>query len=91
MTNSSNSPDLAAIAHEADVEILTAETVEWAATTGDAAVAMTTAELGYYEAELGSLRDAATTLETATATSPHAARRARLVPISVEGPPRSGA
>jgi hypothetical protein len=62
MTNSSNSPDLAAIAHEADVEIRTAETVEWAATAGDDTAALSIAELGYYEAELGSLRDAATTL-----------------------------
>ncbi len=65
MTNTSNSPDLAAIAHEADVEITTVETVEAAATPGDAAVALSTAEFGYYEAELGSLRDAATTLNEA--------------------------
>jgi hypothetical protein len=65
MTNSSNSPDLAAIAHEAEVEILTAETVERAVMNGDAVVAMSAAELGYYEAELGSLRDAATTLDEA--------------------------
>jgi len=65
MTNSSNSPDLAAIAHEADVEILTAEALGWAATTADAGVALSTAELGYYEAELGSLRDAAATLDEA--------------------------
>jgi phosphoheptose isomerase len=65
MTNSSNSPDLTAIAHEAEVEILTAQTVESAMTTGDMSVALSTAELGYYEAELGSLRDAATTLDEA--------------------------
>ncbi len=65
MTNSSNSPDLTAIAHEAAVEILTAETVEWAAATGDTSLALSTAELGYYEAELGSLRDAAMTLDEA--------------------------
>jgi hypothetical protein len=65
MTNSSNDTDLTAIAHEASVEILTAEAVEWAATTGDATVALSAAEFGYYEAELGSLRDAATTLDEA--------------------------
>ena len=65
MTNSSNSPDLAAIAHEADVEIRTAETVEWAATAGDDTDALSIAELGYYEAELGSLRDAASALDRA--------------------------
>jgi hypothetical protein len=65
MTNSSNGPDLTAIAHEAEVKIRTAETAEWAATTGDATVALSTAELGYYEAELASLRDAATTLDKA--------------------------
>ena len=64
MTNSSNSPDLAAIASEAEMEILTAEAVEWSAPT-DVTVALSTAELGYYEAELGSLRDAATTLDDA--------------------------
>ena len=64
MTNS-NDPDLTAIAREADLEILTAETVEWAATTGDITNALSTAELGYYEAELGSLRDAATSLDEA--------------------------
>jgi hypothetical protein len=62
MTNS-NDPDLTAIAREADAEILTAETVEWAAVTGDLTDALSAAELGYYEAELGSLRDAATTLD----------------------------
>jgi phosphoheptose isomerase len=65
MTNSSNSPDLTAIAHEAEVEILTAQTVESAMTTGDMSVALSTAELGYYEAELRSLRDAATRLDEA--------------------------
>jgi hypothetical protein len=67
MTNPSNSldPDLTAIAHEAEVEILTAETVEWAVRTGDMPVALSTAELGYYEAELRSLRDAATRLDEA--------------------------
>ena len=64
MTNSSNSPDLAAIAHEAEAEILTAKTIEWAA-TDDPGVALSTAELGYYEAELGSLRDAAARLDKA--------------------------
>jgi len=63
MTNSSETPDLAAIAHEAEVEILTAGTVEW--TTTDASVALGAAELGYYEAELGNLRDAATSLDEA--------------------------
>jgi hypothetical protein len=57
MTNSLNNPDFAAIAREADAEILIAESVE-ATETGDCA--LNAAELGYYEAELGSLRDAAT-------------------------------
>ena len=65
MTNPSDSPDLAGIAHEAEAEILVAETVEWEITTDDVAVAMSSAELGYYDAELGSLRDAATTLDDA--------------------------
>jgi hypothetical protein len=65
MTNPSDNPDLAAIAHEAETEILVAETVEWEITTDDVAVAMSSAELGYYEAELGSLRDAATSLDDA--------------------------
>src|SRR3954468_9354150 len=63
MTNSSETPDLAAIAREAEVEILTAGAVEW--TTTDASLALGAAELGYYEAELGNLRDAATSLDAA--------------------------
>lgn len=63
MTNPSNNPDLAAIAHEAEAEILTAESIEWTATPDDATVQLSIAELGYYEAELGSLRDAARTLD----------------------------
>lgn len=63
MTNFSNSPDLAAIAREAEAEIIVAETVE--ITTADSTVALSAAELGYYEAELGSLRDAASALEQA--------------------------
>ena len=65
MTNPLNNPDLAAIAHEAEAEILTAETIEWTATPEDVTVELSTAELGYYEAELGSLRDAARTLDEA--------------------------
>lgn len=65
MTNSSNDTDLTAIAHEANVEILAAEAVDWATTTGDPTVALSAAEFGYYEAELGSLRDAATALDEA--------------------------
>ncbi|MGY2875623.1 hypothetical protein ACVW00_002813 [Marmoricola sp. URHA0025 HA25] len=65
MTNPSKTPDLAAIAHEAEAEILTAESVEWTATPDDVTVELSTAELGYYEAELGSLRDAAGTLDEA--------------------------
>ena len=61
MTNSSNSPDLGAIARQAQAEILIAETLE-SVGTDDADVALSTAELGYYEAELGSLRDAAARL-----------------------------
>jgi hypothetical protein len=61
MTNSSNSPDLGAIARQAEAEILIAETLE-ATRTDDADVALSTAELGYYEAELGSLRDGAARL-----------------------------
>jgi hypothetical protein len=51
-------PDLAAIAGEAEVELLAAETI-------DSASALDAAELGYYEAELTSLRDAATTVQEA--------------------------
>jgi hypothetical protein len=65
MTNSSNSPDLVAIARTADVEILTAETLGSASMVDDSAVDSSAAELGYYEAELGSLRDAATSLDQA--------------------------
>jgi hypothetical protein len=63
MTNVSNSPDLSAIAREAQVEILVTETIQAAAVMpDDAAHAFDTAEIGYYEAELKSLRDAAKTL-----------------------------
>jgi len=66
MTNIPNSVDLSAIAHQAQVEILVAETIQ---ATGvapdDVAHAFDTAEIGYYEAELKSLRDAATTLNEA--------------------------
>jgi hypothetical protein len=65
MTNPSNSPDLTAIAHEAEMEILIAESFEEGATNDEAAVALSAAELGYYQAELRSLRDAATTLHEA--------------------------
>ena len=63
MTHIPNSPDLSAIAYEAQVEILVAETIQAAGVTpDDPAHAFDTAEIGYYEAELKSLRDAATTL-----------------------------
>jgi hypothetical protein len=66
MTNFPNSPDLPAIAYEAQVEIMVAETVEAAGPMpDDAAHGFETAEIGYYEAELRSLRDAATTLNDA--------------------------
>jgi hypothetical protein len=66
MTNNPNSPDLPAIAYEAQVEILVAETIQAAETMpNDAVHAFDTAEIGYYEAELRSLRDAATTLNEA--------------------------
>ncbi len=66
MTNIPNSPDLSAIAHEAQIEILVAETIQAAGVTpDDAAHAFDTAEIGYYEAELKSLRDAATKLDEA--------------------------
>jgi hypothetical protein len=66
MTDISNSPDLRAIAYEAEVEILVAETIVAAPqTSGDAAPAFETTEIGYYEAELKSLRDAAATLDEA--------------------------
>jgi hypothetical protein len=64
MTNTPDQPDLAAIAQEAQVEILAAETIQGSqATPDDAALALSATELGYYEAELESLRDAATTLD----------------------------
>lgn len=66
MTNIPNDPDLPAIAFEAGIEILVAETIEAAApVSDDAAHAVDTIEIGYYEAELKSLRDAATTLNEA--------------------------
>ena len=66
MTNIPNSPDLPAIAYEAEVEILVAETIQTATpVSDDAARAFDTTEIGYYEAELRSLRDAATTLNEA--------------------------
>ena len=66
MTNIPNSPDLSAIAYEAQVEILVAETIQAAGVTpDDAAHAFDTPEIGYYEAELKSLRDAATKLDEA--------------------------
>lgn len=56
MTNTPETPDLAAIAREAEVEILRAEAIEGSGISpGDA-------EIGYYDAELRNLRDAATTL-----------------------------
>jgi len=62
MTNIPNHPDLPAIAYEAQVEILVAETIQAVGVAADdAAHAYDTAEIGYYEAELKSLRDAATT------------------------------
>lgn len=51
--------DLAGIAEEAEVELVTAETIQLTDVAPD-----DVEELGYYEAELVSLRDAATTLET---------------------------
>jgi hypothetical protein len=66
MTNLPNSPDLRAIAYEAEVEILVAETIEAATPMADDAAHLAdTTEIGYYEAELKSLRDAATTLNEA--------------------------
>jgi hypothetical protein len=66
MTNDPNGLDLLAIAQEAQVEILAAETVAVVdAPLDDAASSFATAELGYYEAELRSLRDAATRLNEA--------------------------
>ena len=66
MTNLSENPDLPAIAYEAQVEILTAETIQdRSAQPGADVRALNAAELGYYEAELRSLRDAATSLDEA--------------------------
>lgn len=65
MTSSSERPDLAAIAHEAEAEILTAATIEGAVTADDDVIALSAAELGYYVAELGNLRDAAARLDEA--------------------------
>jgi hypothetical protein len=62
MTSIPNSPDLPAIAYEAQVEILVVESIQAAEATPDAG---DVAELGYYEAELKSLRDAATSLNEA--------------------------
>ena len=66
-----HSPDLLAMAQEAEVEIVAAESLVVARTTVVAgtddggASSLATAELGYYEAELRSLRDAATGLDAA--------------------------
>jgi hypothetical protein len=66
MTNTSDNFELSAIAHEAEVEILTVETIQASeASPGTGAGALNAAELGYYEAELRSLRDAATTQNAA--------------------------
>jgi hypothetical protein len=66
MTYFPNSPDLPAIAYEAQIEISVAETIEATESViGGAALALDTAEIGYYEAELKSLRDAATALDDA--------------------------
>lgn len=70
MNPAPDSPDLLAMAHEADVEIVAAEALIVARTTvvtgtDGAADSFATAELGYYEAELRSLRDAATGLDAA--------------------------
>jgi hypothetical protein len=65
MTNTSNSPDLTAMAHVAEMEIMVAESFEEVATNDEVAVALSAAEFGYYEAELRSLRDAAITLDEA--------------------------
>ena len=61
MTTTPDGADLAAIAEEAQVEIVVTETVLIEETTIDDSVA----ELEYYRAELTSLRDAAATLEAA--------------------------
>ncbi len=65
MTNLPNSPDLLAIAGEAQVEILVAETIQAGVMPDGAGYAFDTSEIGYYEAELKSLRGAATTLNEA--------------------------
>jgi hypothetical protein len=66
MTNLPNSPDLAAIAYEAQIEISVAETIQAAeAVPGGTAHAFDTAEIGYHEVEFKSLPDAATTLNEA--------------------------
>jgi hypothetical protein len=66
MTIIPDDPHLAAVARQAQVEIVAAEKVQATEPTPDsAALAMDVAELGYYEAELKSLRDAATTLDEA--------------------------
>lgn len=65
MTDIPNSPDLLAIAVEAEAEVLVAETLRAAEPPDDVTHAFDTAEIGYYEAELKSLRDAATTLNEA--------------------------
>ena len=66
MSNVPDSPDLAAMAREAQVEIEYAVTLEAAEVPlDDASAAFATAELGYYEAELTSLREAARTLDAA--------------------------
>jgi hypothetical protein len=70
VTTGPDSPDLLAMAQEAEVEIVAAEAlVVDRGTLGDgpsdAASGYATAELGYYEAELRSLRSAATGLDAA--------------------------
>jgi hypothetical protein len=66
MTKIPDDPHLAAIARQAQVDIVAAETVQATEPPpGSAVLAVDVAELGYYEAELKSLRDAATTLDEA--------------------------
>ena len=60
MTGTPEVPDLAAIAAEAQLELLAAETIEVsAATPADIEAAFGGDEFGYYEAELHSLHAAA--------------------------------
>ena len=63
MTDREESPDLAAIARETEIELDNAVLAAGRAVEPDSALAASLAELGYYEAELNGPHDAAIALD----------------------------